>query len=585
MRSRQRQVRRRLAVTAAAASVAFVIAALPNVLSSSAAWNDDEWVAGKVGVVDCDAAVGEFTTRGEGRLVSGGLLGIDLDTLAAAKGMNVTNPGAAAVPDPQSGTALPPDAFANPLNIEALKAVNVDLGGGILQLPLNNNTGVLNQYGLAASDGRSVGASGMVSDSGAVATDTGDGYPELGSLSLSSLVASLNPAVAATLAGVTDISLDVGAIAGRASLDGCKEAFGVAGAVTRDYLAAGLGTTVSSPTVGALVGAVQNTVTGLQSAVNGIASNAGVLTAIRNGVTGLLNGVLGTLTLGSIAPSVSATIDLSAVNTLLDQPFGDPNGVLAISPTDGTVSVDLFALLGQAYPGTGSNFVNGLAPNAQLLVDAVVINTLTDVLGTTLNAWLANVQSLLVEALAAAHVSAGAVIDVKLLGLSIATITASVSGSLGDLVNGTVTSLANATILGLQLPATKALVQGLVSALVSGLGGVVGSAVNGVLAPLATLGTTVTGLTTPIVTAVSGVFTALYANGVVSLTVNAQNDPRSGAAEPADWGSLDAGQFDVAALRVGILDMVGTNNVHLYLGRGSVGANTSVLSVPAGPSP
>ena len=87
---------------------------------------------------------------------------------------------------------------------------------------------------------------------------------------------------------------------------------------------------------------------------------------------------------------MSATIDLSAVNTLLTQPFGDPNGVLLISPTDGTVSVDLFALLGQAYPGSGSTFLNGLEPNTQLLFNSVVINTLTDVIGLTLNAWLSN---------------------------------------------------------------------------------------------------------------------------------------------------------------------------------------------------
>lgn len=98
--------------------------------------------------------------------------------------------------------------------------------------------------------------------------------------------------------------------------------------------------------------------------------------------------------------------------------------------------------------------------------------------------------------------------------------------------------------------------------------------------PVATLGTAVTGLAAPIVGAVSGVFTALYTNGVVSLTVNAQNDPVSGSTEPVNWATLAAGRYDVTALRIGILDVVGANNVHVYLGRGSVGANTSVGAPP-----
>ena len=565
-RLRIKLTRRKLALTAAVAAMALIMTSLPNVVPSTAAWLRSEWVAAPIGVVDCATSSGQFKTRGEGKLVSGGLLGFNLDILAEAKGMLVTNNGFVATANPSTAASAGVDAYANPLSVTALSAVDVDLGGGILQLPLNNSVGVLNQYGLAASGGTSIGASGFVSDSGAVATATANGYPELGSLNLFSLVSALNPTVAGTLGNVTDVSLDIGAVAGRARLDGCQEAFTGPNAtnVTRDYLAAGLATTVHSPTVGALVTAIRGTVTDLQTAVNGIESNAEVKTAIQNGVTGLLAPVLGTLSIASIDPTVSATVDLTAVDAFLTQPFGDTAGIVSVSPSLGTVSVNLAALLGTAYPGVYSGQLNGLAPNTHLLVDSVVVTALTAALGQALDGWIATAQIKLDEALAAVQVTSTVLITVNLL-VGTASLTASVSGSLEALQAGTVP----ATVTG-----DTVLLADLVAPLENGFGAVVGTAVNGALAPAAVIGSTVTSLLPPIVTAIGGVFTELYLNGIVTLDINAQNDPPVGNnAEPVDWATLPAGRYDVAAVRVGILDVVASNNVRLYLGRGSVGTN------------
>jgi hypothetical protein len=95
-------------------------------------------------------------------------------------------------------------------------------------------------------------------------------------------------------------------------------------------------------------------------------------------------------------------------------------------------------------------------------------------------------------------------------------------------------------------------------------------------APLATVGTTAATLAAPIVNAIGGLFTSLFANQVVTLDVNAQNDPITGNAQPSDWAEIPAGQYDVAALRMGILDAAGASNVNLYLGRASVGVTCSV---------
>lgn len=78
------------------------------------------------------------------------------------------------------------------------------------------------------------------------------------------------------------------------------------------------------------------------------------------------------------------------------------------------------------------------------------------------------------------------------------------------------------------------------------------------------------------ISAVSRLYAGLFLNGVVALTVNAQNDPAAGGPEPADWTGLDPGRYDVAALRIGVLDALGQSNVRLYLGRGSVGPGCSM---------
>src|SRR5690606_27059244 len=136
---------------------------------TDAAWTDDEWVNSTVGTIDCGAAEGMFQTRGEGRVLSGSLLGFDLDALAEAHGMLVTNDGSEVTHTPVGAVpASEPDAYSDPLSVTALSAVNVNLGQGVLQLPLDNETGVLSQYAQARDNGASAGAAGYVTDGGAV---------------------------------------------------------------------------------------------------------------------------------------------------------------------------------------------------------------------------------------------------------------------------------------------------------------------------------------------------------------------------------------------------------------------------------
>lgn len=70
---------------------------------------------------------------------------------------------------------------------------------------------------------------------------------------------------------------------------------------------------------------------------------------------------------------------------------------------------------------------------------------------------------------------------------------------------------------------------------------------------------------------VTTIYRELFLSGLVSITVNAQNHPTSGYPGPDDWADKPDGEYSVAALRVGVLDVLGDLGVRLYLGQATVG--------------
>lgn len=556
-------------------------------ISSDASWVDSEWMQAPIATTDCADAQGAFATRGEGRALSGSALGVDLDALAEASGTLVTNDGSRAQYSPSGANPAGPDAYANPLNVVALSLVDVDLGRGLLQLPLDNATGVLGQYGQAQSSGQSVGAGGYVTSTGGIATDPLNQYPELAELKLSTLLDQVNPAVSELLADVTDVSLRAGAVAGRASIDGCRLAWSQSGAaraaalstseaasaLTREYLAADVSTVISSPTVGALVTGAAGIVDGLNATVAGLAGDRGLIEGLVGGITGLLRPVLGTLGLGNVAvDSLAVSIDLSPVNALLTGTIGDSQGIARIDLSAGTISVDTAALVKAAYGSTDGVSLNGLAPNTDLLADPRTATALTEALNQALGEWLGSVTRALTAAIDGIGVKLSATVALKLLGLSVAEIAIGVDARLAALeAGGGVT--ATAKLLGVL---DVRLLDPLLNALTSGLGPIIGKLIRDVLDTPTGLVETLRPLTAAIVSTVSAVYNVLYLSGVVSLVVNAQNDPVAGGPEPADWRGLPQGRYDVAALRIGVLGALGESDVRLYLGRGSVGPGCSL---------
>lgn len=602
-RWRNRLISRRRGLGLTAVMVSTAIVAQGSIVSN-AHWNDSEWGNATVGTTDCNDPEGDFTSRGEGRVLSGSLLGIDLDNLAEAKGVEVTNDGFGSVRDPESAVDLEKHAYSNPLNIEALNLADVNLTG-LLELPLDTETGALNQYGQATNTAESVGAAGTVSDDGGISLEQYEGdVPDIATLNLSNLLNSTELGLGDLLQDVTDLELKIGAVAGRAWLDGCGDSWGVDDSVTRDYLTSHVDLELASPTVGALGTTISGTVGTLESTVDTLVGQENPVGGVLDTVVSLLGTIsgIGSLILPVRLESADATatlevdLDLQPVRDVIDQPISDPAGIVNLTLSEGLVHIDTVALLAAAYSDpnvdaeeTYTHGLNELAPNTEPLSDPRVLTELTSQLTDVLGGVIGEVDTMLDDILDETHIKAEIRIPVShcsawlvvCLGWSDAgDLIVQVAGSLDDVVrdvDGVVTIDTSALLGGVLGGLANILVESVLELLTPVLGGLVGNVVLDSLEDLAALPTNLVETTVnPVIELVSTLYKMLFLDGVVALTINAQNDPATGLEEPQDWEALEDGRYDVAAIRVGVLDALGDDAVRLYLGRGSVGPSRSV---------
>lgn len=604
--------RRRPGGIAVAALTAGVLLATGGVTASTAAWTDREWDAAALGALDCAAV--DATSTAAATVLGGTLLGLDLDSVAAVEGLRVDHDGATAQPDPASADPVPGSggtAYRDPLVISAAAdAISLDLGGlAVLTPPLATGTGVYGQVARASGDGSSAAGAGLVTESGAVDLDALGGpaqsRPSFGTLELGTLLES---ALGAGLADVvadelTDARLGLGAVAGAATLDGCGAAWGgaVYDELSREYAIAGLDLGLESPVVGELSTAAAGAVGDVESGVNGLTGSSGVASTILSGVLGALSGVLGSIGVSSPTLDLAVTVDLAAAEALLDDTVSDEEGIVEIDPAAGVATVDLAALAGAAW---GTDGLNGLPPNSELLVDDALLATLGDAATDAVAAWVADVVAAVDEALGLAHVAATVHLPLRatLLGapVTLGVLDLAVSASLADLLDGdAVVDVQMNQAAGLcALPLVGTLACGLVTGLLDALTPAVLDSValaigSPVAAALDALGAGLepaldAALDAPVAALLGLLDDSLVAllgvDGVLSVLVNAQNDPDPAATgagpEPAAWATLpgpsagppvDTGRFDVAALRLGVVGAV--DAVAIDLGRASVGGN------------
>ncbi|MFV0534439.1 MAG: hypothetical protein ACK5MR_12390, partial [Cumulibacter sp.] len=311
---------------------------------------------------------------------------------------------------------------------------------------------------------------------------------------------------------------------------------------------------------------------------NGLASDEGVVDSLVSGVTDLLGTLTNGLGLGEITADLTATVDLSGVQALLDDTLTDTGGVVALNLGDGTVHVDTAALLEAAYPGTYTDGLNGLAPNTNPLADPGVLNELVERVSTLLSDWVVNVQNAITTAIGQTTITAGVHIDLELdYGLSTYPIgdievavdcrptgstTAGPGCTLAELLDsspnpGVQEVTAGFTILpglgdiplvgdilvGLVNGLTDTVIAVLLTNLVGGAAGLVGTVVNDTLDPVVTGAVNaLPGLTEPVVNLVSDLYNGLFLSGIVALTINAQNDTSDpNDVEPQEWATLPQG--------------------------------------------
>lgn len=568
---------------------------------TSGTWVDTEFAHVSLGVIDCETA-DVYDATATGRLLGANLLGVPLDAVAELASVAVAaSHGEPDVVTPATAISLGDHAYANPLTVSALNdALTIDLTG-LLALPLDVGTGVLNQYAQALPSGVSVGAAGAVLDSGAIDLNpatTGPSAPTTATLSLDPIVAvALGDEGAELVADVAALDLSWGAVAGIASLDQCIADYtgSLLTALAREYLIASFALHLESPLVADVVSAVDQAVTDLTGELNTLTSANGALVAgVTSGLTALLGSLLDTLSIGGISIALTADFDASAVTDLLDDTISDSEGIVEIDLSTGSITIDIAALVDPV------NGLNAREPNSEILIDAAMILNLQNAVTEALGEWIAQVSATLQSALDAVTLSGSLSITFTALGLDVIEAGLALNGaSLTSLVtNSAVAPQAVVTVEALSLVQCPAniitnplgyavsvlvcpLLAGVTALLTGGLQGVLGVAITDLLTPItAGLGSTLQQLsavtTSPLVELIATLTAGLLGvDGVVSVLVNVQNQPHSGGPAPGDWLGIPAGRFDVAALRVAVLGLLGAgNDVDIVLARGSVGPNT-----------
>lgn len=558
---------------------AVVAATLPGISLTNASWNDQEYDHGALGAENCATAT-NFATRGAGKLIGGSVGGINLDTLASVNGVVVNNGSGGIGVFPSGANSLGNDAYANPLQVSALGTIDASLGT-LLQLPTGQDAGVLNQYAQAHTNGSSAGASGLVSNSGGVAltsTKPSSGLPTFATVDLTSLLHALG---LDGLSGLAGLQLKLGAVASSASLSGCSAMWNrdLYSNLHRNYGIAGLNTEIESPLVAPLRTDLTDAISALPGAVSGVAGNAGVLSAATSGVSGLVGGILGAVGVGTPTATVTASVDTSGLTALLTNDITDSQGIVDIDLVNGTITINTAALF------NGTNGLNNLAPNTQLLINSTVINALKSAITTALSDYVTSISNALAAAIT---VNLNVSVPIAALGTGGSISVGANNISLSTLKSGNAPLTLSSTCT-LPLPgacdAEHLLIDGLLANVPAAVQGLietpVANAINGLLPGtvvhlLDNLNTASAGIITLLGGTLSGLFGP---DSVLSLVVNAQNAPDPAqavagnplpvwaASQPApSVNPYKSGRFGVSAIELVVAGLISVDLAHSSVG-------------------
>jgi hypothetical protein len=262
-------------------------------------------------------------SQAAGRVLSGEIGGSDLDNLVAVKGESAVNTGGASVTHQHSLSAslLSKQLLNLPDGLQLP-------GGGVLEL------GAANQYAQANPDGSAHGASGAVTNSGAVGLG-GGGAPQSD--------ATLDLARASGLADLLgDVKASVGALAATADQKAGKN-----GAQSGDYELASLKLELTSPA--------------LANAIKLLSGGSAQVPGLSDLISTLAGAGLPVGALEAVGTNSSVDGLKKALASLGDVNFGD--GAITGSLTEGKLTVDVAKLI----KSTLNLDLNNLPPNTHLI--------------------------------------------------------------------------------------------------------------------------------------------------------------------------------------------------------------------------
>ena len=258
----------------------------------------------------------------QGRILSGSVLGINLDDIAALSYAEASNNGSQATQtekDPFAATVL------DSVEVGDGSSVQADLGD-VVQL------GAVGQYAQAQADGTSFGSSGAITDDGAIGLGSDTSVP--GTNATVDLNALLGDRFASTL---LDLDLAIGALGAQAQAEG-SEAAG-------HYTLADLKLELSSPAISALTDKVNAALDELELGLGVLDGSDGTLAVDLNRI---LQGINPALNLLGGNANVTATVDVGdlhkLVQDLLNTQYGDEG--VSFNLDTGKVSIDLNAFAG-----------------------------------------------------------------------------------------------------------------------------------------------------------------------------------------------------------------------------------------------
>ncbi len=275
-------------------------------------------------------------SQARGYFLSGSALGVNLDDIVELEDARAKNYGGST------------DRELNPLSATLLNSLHIPLGpinlledNGLIEL------GAVNQAAIARNTGSAVGASGAVTDSGAIAVDGDDDVPAANAtIDLGDLLGD------DVLGSLADVELEVGALAASAT-----QARGKNKKQTGDYRIAQLKLTVQSPLLGGLLVPLTSQLEGLQ------------------GTVGTASGLLGLLG----ATGLAGLPDLANLTDGIDTTLGGGNNPVAVDLETGTIIVDVEELL----ISLGLD-LNNLPPNTEIFdlilgaISTSVVSLVTD---------------------------------------------------------------------------------------------------------------------------------------------------------------------------------------------------------------